>query len=274
MLKKLIVVILAALVTAGFWFGSQLTVKQKVKKMPVVVAAKDIPARTQITEEMLSVIGVPATGIPPGIAKKKEDVVGLYTISNFGVPKNGYFFTSVVKKAEEITDGATMMLKPGEELVAMNIDLQKYLGGNAVPGAVVNLWFSAKPKNSNSQPVVGMFAQNIRILGARDSKALETTAQEPSEKDKNSKDKNKNKTSVAKVLLLAMPENEIQYFFMAQSVGQVYPTGLQDAIQSEEGSAITTSVVDARKWLEANVMVLSNSQQQENVNNNYTKNAQ
>lgn len=262
MLRKLIVVILAAVVTGGFWFGSQMTVKQKLRKEPVVIAIQDIPARTQITENMVKVISLPASGIPPGVARKKEEVVGKYTMSNFGIPKNGYFFLSVVKSVEELPDGALMLLKPGEEMIAMNVDLQKYLGGNAVPGTYVNLWFSAK--QSNKVPIVGKFMENVRVLGARDQKAMETTKQSPSEtstKDKSKSSGTSTPSTVAKVLLLAVPKEDVKYFFMAQAVGQVYPTGIQEAVQVQEASDVMTGVLEARRWLEANVRVLGAEQQ-------------
>ena len=260
MLRKLIVVILAAVVTGGFWFGSQMAVKQKLKRAPVAIAAQDIPARTQITEEMVKVITVPVSGIPPGVAKSKEEVVGKYTMSNYGIPKNGYFFLSVVKPSEEIPDGALMMLKPGEEMISMNVDLQKYLGGNAVPGNFVNLWFAAKPSGQSKQSVVGKFMENVRILGARDQKALETINQSPSEVKK---DKSQPTSSVAKVLLLAVPKEEVKYFFMAQAAGQVYPTGIQENLQPQENSVVASEITEARKWLETNVKVLSAEQQKQ-----------
>lgn len=257
MLRKLIVVILAAIVTGGFWFGSQMAVKQKLKTASVVIAAQDIPARTQIANEMVKVISLPVSGIPPGLAKSKEEVVGKYTMSNYGIPKNGYFFLSVVKNAEDLPDGALMTLKPDEEMISMNVDLQKYLGGNAVPGTVVNLWFSAKQSGQNKQPVVGKFMENVRVLGARDQKALETIKQNPSDVNNDKSKTSSTTTSVAKVLLLAVPKEEAKYFFMAQAMGQVYPTGNQESPQVQEGSAVASKVSEARKWLEANVKVVN-----------------
>ncbi|MCL6558428.1 MAG: hypothetical protein K6U74_06425 [Firmicutes bacterium] len=258
MIRKLLVVILASVVTAGFWFGSQMTVKQKLKRAPVVIAAQDIPERTQITEEMVGVVSVPVSGIPPGVARRKDEVVGKYTMSNYGVPKNSYFFTSIVKNPEEMPDGSLVLLKPGEEMVALNVDLQKYLGGNAVPGNLINLWFSAKPSSQNKQPVVGKFMENVRIVGARDQKAAETLNQAPS----SDKGKTPATTSIAKVLLLAVPKEEAKYVFMAQAAGQVYPTGINESISPVDGSAVAFEVSEARKWLEANIRVLGTEQQQ------------
>ncbi|WP_018086951.1 SAF domain-containing protein [Desulfurispora thermophila] len=259
MAKKLLVLVLSILVTAGFWLGTQLTVKQQLRKAPVVIAARDIPEHTKITADMLAVVNIPVKGVPPGVYQKKEEVVGKCTASGYGIAKNSFIFKAIVKNEEELPEGALLQVKPDEELVAMNIDLQKYLGGNAVTGEKVNLWFIAR-ETKTKVPIVGMFARNIRIVGARDQSAMEirgTPSEEEAKKDEAQKSGNNTKPRLAKVLLLAFPKNEVKYFFMAQAVGQIYPTGIGEAVQAQEGTITQTSLDESRKWLEENTRVLS-----------------
>lgn len=256
MVRKIVVIILATLVTCGFYFGSQLTVKQKLRRVPVAIATKDIPARTEITEDMVKEIMLPVSGIPPKIIRRKEDVVGKYTMSNFGIPQNGFFFSAVVKEKEELPAGGIMALKPGEELITMEVDLEKYLGGNAVPGTLINLWFVTRPMGREQVPVVGKIYENIRVLGARDRRAMEVSIDSPSE----AAEKKKSSSSVAKVLLLAVPKEDVKYYFMAKSIGKVYPTGVKEITDPGEEAVMTENIEESRKWLEENVKILTVTQ--------------
>lgn len=252
-MRKIIVVLLSVLITAGFWFGSQLTVAAKLKKVPVLVAAVDIPARTQIKPEMVKVVQLPKSGVPPGVATKKEDAVGKYTISNYGIPKNGFVFLSIVKSPEEMPDGSALLLKPGEEMVALSVDLTKYLGGNATSGQEVNLWFMAKDPHDKT-PVVGKLFERVRIVGARTQKAMEINTAGPSEQEK--KKSSSDQSNLAKVILIAIPRDQVKYFFAAQAIGQIFPTAPDEGYTGQEGEAtgVITNALDARKWLESRVI--------------------
>ena len=256
-MRKLVVVILAILVTAGFWFGSQMTAAAKLKKAPMIIAKTDIPARTEITEDMIAIVGVPSTGIPPGVITRKEDVIGKYTITNYGIPKNSPIFSSIVKPLSDMPDGATLLLGKEEEMVALQVDLTKYLGGGATSGQHVNLWFMAK-NTPDKRPVVGKLFENVQIIGARSSKALEIETSGPSEKE----DNKSKKPTIAKVILLAIPKDQVRYFFAAQTIGHIYPTGIDEVYVDEELiiDGQMDNVLDARKWIDKYV-VSTNSEE-------------
>jgi len=230
MLKKLLIIVLALLITAGFYVGSVLAARQQVMPTQVILAKQDIPPYTKITKEMVNSIKLPKRGIPPGVAHKLQEVEGKYPV--YGIPVNGYFFMNKVKTASELPEGALVKVKGTQDVVGLRVDQYKALGGAIRSGQKVDLWVVIR-KAKDGRPFVGRLFAGVPVLSTRDSRGndMEETYK-AIEKDPTQATK---LPKVPSTLLLAVEKEKTNYYFTALVVGEVWPVGESISPDFSEG---------------------------------------
>lgn len=246
MFKKILIIILAMLITAGFYVGSVLAARQQVMPTQVVLAKQDILPYSKITREMVNIVKLPKRGIPPGVAHKLEEVEGKYTVGSFGIPVNGYFFLNKVKTASELPEGALVKVKDTEDVVGLRVDQYKALGGAIRSGQKIDLWVVIK-KAKDGKPFVGRLFANVPVLSTRDNRGndMEETYK-AIEKDPTQATK---LPKVPSILLLAVDKQKTNYFYTALVVGEVWPVGesISPDFKQDEGTQNSDVIYEPEK---------------------------
>jgi len=147
------------------------------EKGRVVVAAKEIPANTQITEDMVKLSQLPDDGINAVAATDLSQVVG--KISRYALlPGEQVLLPRLAEKGNE--DGAlSYALEDGYRAISVAVDdvtgVSGYINrGDRVDVVATVILYSGSTKN---QPASTMIAQNLLVLqtGTKVTKATESS---------------------------------------------------------------------------------------------------
>ncbi|KMP70562.1 Flp pilus assembly protein CpaB [Bacillus wiedmannii] len=231
--KQIIAVGLAAATVAGIYGYNHFAVENAVKPTKIVVAAKDIPAHTEIKEDMLVERTLPGDAIPPNALRvNKKDVVGKWTNDGQPITENSYLFKNKVVKKEELPDSAILNLKDGEVAFPLLVDLETSSGNSIIPNTYVDLYFKQVVKEGDNEKVVfgGLF-QRIRVTAAKDSNTEDAFVLE--KKELKEEQEGKQKPKVTRLYTLAVSPEQLQYLNRAKTLGDVIPVAVRQKIEEE-----------------------------------------
>jgi Flp pilus assembly protein CpaB len=261
---------MAASLTAVLYFGYQLYYDAPSEMEYALVALEEILPRTQITEEMFATrkIGtatLPKGSIPNNVFRNKDDVIGKYTVTYYTVPKNGYLYQSYILPAEEMKDGTALLLKDGERMIAIDVNLRSSLAAQIVEGSYINLWLIAEDKEK--KPIVGPFLNNVRVIGTF---STSRTTANPTSIEQSNNQVNKDKSAamgqniVPQTILLAVNDRQTTLATLAETLGKINvvgtkPPGGDNSVQVR-GELDTYYI---QNWLEEQ---LGFSFEEENIN--------
>lgn len=117
----------------------------------IIVAAREIPPKTQITTSDLKLVKMNTEVVPPAALTKAEDVIGRITITSISVGEpilasklggaNGQVFV-VIPAAALGTDGGIVAGSAHYRAMSLTIPDANAAGGNIQPGDIVDVLFS------------------------------------------------------------------------------------------------------------------------------------
>ena len=143
----------------------------------IVVAAREIPPKTQITAADLKLVKMNSEVVPPAALTRSEDVVGKITITAISVGEpilptklggaNGQIFT-VFPAAALGSDGAPPVNSPNYRAMSITVADAQAAGGNIQPGDLVDVLFTMNilPDKlfRNPNPTVNATDASARIV--------------------------------------------------------------------------------------------------------------
>jgi len=135
---------------------------------PVVVAAVDIPARTQITEEMVKVQDVPVSFKSEASYGSVDEVIGKAT--RYPLSLDEEVTSSKVVSLEPLqgADSLAFVIPKGMRAISINADQVLSAGGLVLPGDYVDIVgvFSLKKADGNEEEAyyVRTIIQNVEVL--------------------------------------------------------------------------------------------------------------
>ena len=117
----------------------------------IVVAAREIPPKTQITAADLKLVKMNSEVVPPAALTRSEDVVGKITITSISVGEpilatrlggaNGAVFVVFPADALE-ANGAIKVGTPNYRAMSITVNDAQAAGGSIPPGDIVDVLFS------------------------------------------------------------------------------------------------------------------------------------
>lgn len=223
--KKIIALGLSGVTIGGIFAYHHFAVEAAIKPTKVVLAAKDIPPHTEITEDMVSERSLAGDSIPPNaIRAKAEDIIGKWTTDGHGVPKNSYFFKEKVVDKDELPDAAILNLNPGEVAFPLLVDIETSSGNSIVPGSHVDLYFKYVSDNQmvgeTEKVLLGGLFQQIRVTAAKDSNTEDAFKNDKSEEKE---EKVESTPKVTRLYTLAVTPEQFQYLSRAKALGDIIP---------------------------------------------------
>lgn len=133
----------------------------------VVVAAVDVAAKTQVTEDMLQVKKVPVEYIHPQAAGKKDEVIGMITTAP--LIQGEQVLKKKIVAPGEVKNGLAYAVPQGKRAITVAVDEVSGVSGFIKPGdridvaAVINL---PEPGAQKEQPFSLVVLQNLQVLAA------------------------------------------------------------------------------------------------------------
>jgi Flp pilus assembly protein CpaB len=143
----------------------------------IIVAAREIPPKTQITAADLKLVNMNTEVVPPAAITTPEEAVGRITITSISVGEpilptklgsaNGQIFT-VFPAAGLGTDGAPTVGQPNYRAMSITVADAQAAGGNIQPGDLVDVLFTMQivPDKlfKNPNPTVNATDSSARIV--------------------------------------------------------------------------------------------------------------
>lgn len=177
----LIVIVIGVVVLYGFY---NWRVKSAVTTTYVCAATKTIPARTQITEEMVSQVKVLSSQVTPNMITSCDAVKGKYVSYATEIQPNSYFYEKSVMDKEEMPNSAFDDIPDGFTIYNLAVTFESTYANSIFPGDFIDLYL--KTEDEGGALIYGKFIQSIKVLGVKDAEGqnvFETTVEtrEPSQ---------------------------------------------------------------------------------------------
>ncbi len=134
----IVVALVLGLVTAylAWRYFTDLQKSSRENWVDVVVAAADIPARTEVTREKLQITRYPKEHLAPDAVTKLEDAEGRVALDRIRA-KDQIRAAALAKKGE--TPGLVYNIPPGKRAIAIGVDEIKGVGNMIKPGDRVDI---------------------------------------------------------------------------------------------------------------------------------------
>lgn len=265
-MKKAIIGVLIAFVIGIFGFsGYAYYEKVQNSKIIVLTVSAEIPPRTLITQEMFDKGIIKenerlASEVPPNVYHSKKEVIGKYTTTNYTVPKNSYLYQGKLLTAQEMADGAALLLKKGEKMIAIDVTMRSSLAAQIVEGDYINPWLAAE--DENRMPVVGPFLESVRVIGtyATNQQKSQSTAEFVPEQEQQQSTTNAqvyNNPSqkinlVPQTILLAVNDEQAGFIQLAEKKGEINIVGIGKGGEAPTGNMKGLwSVEHMQAWLKS-----------------------
>lgn len=132
----LVAALLAVVAFSGALGGPQEEGKEPARAN-VVVAARDIPANTVLSEDDIEIAQIETTGVTPGSATSPAQVVGLAVSGNLVKGQQ-------ILSANLVAPGLTFDLAEGHRAIALPVDRINALGGMIRPDDRIDIIYSVR----------------------------------------------------------------------------------------------------------------------------------
>ncbi len=151
-------------------------VKNAVSTTYVCYALEGIPARTEITSNMVSTKKVLTSQVTSNMITDCGSIVGRYVSYATEVPVNGYFFESMLMDKGEMPDSVLDKITDGNTLFKLPVSFESTFGNAIFPDDYIDLYL--KTTNEDGNIIYGKFIESIKVLAVRDAQGknvFETT---------------------------------------------------------------------------------------------------
>ncbi len=151
--------------------GYNYRVNTAVQPKKVPYATTRIPAKTQITSEMVGEIKVSQSFIDetPNLYTSINDLRSgeKYVAYDTVIPEGALFYKDQVVDKDAIPDSAFADIPDNYTIYSLTVDLHSTYGNSIMPGNYIDLYMKAV--DDNGLLIFGKFIESIKVLGVRDS---------------------------------------------------------------------------------------------------------
>lgn len=236
-MKKLImriglcaVLLLALCVSTGVLF--RICVNRRIDCRTTLIAARDIPPRTMITEADVIEVEIPYQYLLNGTCNDKREVIGMFTEIQGMIPAGSPFYRCMLYDSEDLPDHPEIQLMENQACYAVQVDSAAL--GNLVKGMRCDIHVSINRRDEN--PITGCVIQNARIVEIKDYQGYPIDSMES--------------TGIPYLAEVAVSRNDLDLLSLAEQEGQIRFFSSETAYERGTGSvrAKDNSVI---RYLEA-----------------------
>ena len=169
----LIAIIVCTVILYGFY---NWRVKSAVTTTYVCYATQTIPARTEITSDMVSTVKVLSSQVSTNMVTDCNSVIGKYASYATEIPQNSYFYDNSLMTAEEMPDSVFDDIPDGFTIYNLAVTFESTYANSIFPGDYIDLYL--RTEDETGLLLYGKFIQSIEVLGVKDDEGqnvFETT---------------------------------------------------------------------------------------------------
>ena len=221
-----IIVVILCLCVIGNVIAFRYYLAKTINLKTTYIAKHNIPPRTQIKTEDLTMIQIPEKYMQAYTWNEKADIIGKYTSIQGMIPKGSMFYKDMLYNEKEVRDLAITKLQEGMTIFTLETNVSSL--GSIEEGMYADIHVSISQKKEI--PITGILIRHAEVISIKDHKGL-------SLKDEQS-------TKVPYFIELGINQNDIDYLSLASSLGEIrlFPSAdsyKPDKSTLEEDSKVT-----------------------------------
>ena len=198
-----IIVIILCLCVIGNVIAFRYYLAKTINLKTTYIAKHNIPPRTQIKTEDLTMIQIPEKYMQAYTWNEKADIIGKYTSIQGMIPKGSMFYKDMLYNEKEVRDLAITKLQEGMTIFTLETNVSSL--GSIEEGMYADIHVSISQKKEI--PITGILIRHAEVISIKDHKGL-------SLKDEQS-------TKVPYFIELGINQNDIDYLSLASSLGEI-----------------------------------------------------
>ena len=182
------------------------------------IAKHNIPPRTQIKTEDLTMIQIPEKYMQAYTWNEKADIIGKYTSVQGMIPKGSMFYKDMLYNEKEVRDLAITKLQKGMTIFTLETNVSAI--GSIEEGMYADIHVSISQKKDI--PITGILIRHAEVISIKDHKGL-------SLKDEQS-------SKVPYFIELVINQSDIDYLSLASSLGEIRLFPSQDSYKPDKST--------------------------------------
>ena len=198
-----IIVIVLCLCVIGNVIAFRYYLAKTINLKTTYIAKHNIPPRTQIKTEDLTMIQIPEKYMQAYTWNEKADIIGKYTSIQGMIPKGSMFYKDMLYNEKEVRDLAITKLQEGMTIFTLETNVSSL--GSIEEGMYADIYVSISQKKEI--PITGILIRHAEVISIKDHKGL-------SLKDEQS-------TKVPYFIELGINQTDIDYLSLASSLGEI-----------------------------------------------------
>ena len=198
-----IIVVILCLCVIGNVIAFRYYLAKTINLKTTYIAKHNIPPRTQIKTEDLTMIQIPENYMQAYTWNEKADIIGKYTSIQGMIPKGSMFYKDMLYNEKEVRDLAITKLQEGMTIFTLETNVSSL--GSIEEGMYADIHVSISQKKEI--PITGILIRHAEVISIKDHKGL-------SLKDEQS-------TKVPYFIELGINQNDIDYLSLASSLGEI-----------------------------------------------------
>lgn len=198
-----IIVIILCLCVIGNVIAFRYYLAKTINLKTTYIAKHNIPPRTQIKTEDLTMIQIPEKYMQAYTWNEKADIIGKYTSIQGMIPKGSMFYKDMLYNEKEVRDLAITKLQEGMTIFTLETTVSSL--GSIEEGMYADIYVSISQKKEI--PITGILIRHAEVISIKDHKGL-------SLKDEQS-------TKVPYFIELGINQTDIDYLSLASSLGEI-----------------------------------------------------
>ena len=198
-----IIVIILCLCVIGNVIAFRYYLAKTINLKTTYIAKHNLPPRTQIKTEDLTMIQIPEKYMQAYTWNEKADIIGKYTSIQGMIPKGSMFYKDMLYNEKEVRDLAITKLQEGMTIFTLETNVSSL--GSIEEGMYADIHVSISQKKEI--PITGILIRHAEVISIKDHKGL-------SLKDEQS-------TKVPYFIELGINQTDIDYLSLASSLGEI-----------------------------------------------------
>lgn len=213
-----IIVIILCLCVIGNVIAFRYYLAKTINLKTTYIAKHNIPPRTQIKTEDLTMIQIPEKYMQAYTWNEKADIIGKYTSIQGMIPKGSMFYKDMLYNEKEVRDLAITKLQEGMTIFTLETNVSSL--GSIEEGMYADIHVSISQKKEI--PITGILIRHAEVISIKDHKGL-------SLKDEQS-------TKVPYFIELGINQTDIDYLSLASSLGEIRLFPSVDSYKPDEST--------------------------------------
>lgn len=149
------------------YLAYNMRINQKVSLTRVPYANQTIQPRTEITNDMVSYMNVPASFLVGSYYRAGDDIVGKYSQYNTMIAEGSLFYTDLLTDKNSLPSSSFMDVQEGYTVISYGVNMESTYANSMMPDDYINIYFKAR--NDDNTIMFGKFISNVKILDVKDS---------------------------------------------------------------------------------------------------------